>query len=289
MTESIRVFSVMIGPSGSEYTKEELDRRRKSILTEIITLIPSVKYLMGAMLSESIIVENNQLVLAFNLTEPSQMEMCFTTDKRQTRNSPLARMMFEAQKLRDAAEHSQIRIGELTHLASAISQDNQAADDLFDLNQDEKSLWQLMYAKRNKTLRLRFPDDDIIYQFPDIPVYFYETGTRFIRATVHRISAKNAELSNLSEIMLNDGSTYQQPLPKKLLIHRPVNLDRARHWPLLHAAVDCRNVIEAEVRVALRADNQAAAYLELVDISNLDLLRTIFASWVLHPELIQAH
>ncbi|MDD2943869.1 MAG: hypothetical protein PHC51_12995 [bacterium] len=280
MTESIRVFSVMIGPPGSEYTNEELDLRKKSILTEIITIIPSVKYLMGSTLSESIVVENNQLVLAFNLTESPQMEMCFTTDKRQTRNSPLARMMFEAQKLRDAAEHSQIRIGELSHLASAISQDNQAAENLFDLSQDEKSLWQLMYTKRNKTLRLKFPDEDIIYQFPDIPVYFYETGTRFIRANVHRISAKNAELSNLAERTLNDGGTYHQPLPKKLLIHRPVNSERARHWPLLHAAVDCHSIIEAEVRVALRADNQAPAYLELVDISNLESLRTTFASWV---------
>lgn len=279
MTESIRVFSVMIGPSGSEYTKEELDRRRKSILTEIITLIPSVKYLMGSTLSESIIVENNQLLLAFNLTESSQMEMCFTTDKRQRRNSPLARMMFEAQKLRDAAEHSQIRIGELAQLASVISEDDQAADDLFDLSQDEKSLWQLMYAKRNKTLRLRFPDDDIIYQFPDVPVYFYETGIRLIRATVHRISAINAELSNLAERTLNNCSAYHQPLPKKLLIHRPIKPDRARHWPLLHAAVDCHVIIEAEVRVALRADNQAPAYLELIDISNLESLKTTFTSW----------
>ena len=190
MSESLRVFSIMIGPSGSEYTKEELDRRRKSILTEIITLVPSVKYLIGATLSESIIVENNQLVLAFNLTESPQMEMCFAPEKRLTRNSPLARMMFEAQKLRDAAEHTQIKIGELTQLASSISQDDQAADELLDLSQDAKLLWQLMYAKRNKTYRLRFPDDDIIYQFPDIPVYFYETGSRFIRATVHRISEK---------------------------------------------------------------------------------------------------
>ena len=266
MSESLRVFSIMIGPSGSEYTKEELDRRRKSILTEIITLVPSVKYLIGATLSESIIVENNQLVLAFNLTESPQMEMCFAPEKRLTRNSPLARMMFEAQKLRDAAEHTQIKIGELTQLASSISQDDQAADELLDLSQDAKLLWQLMYAKRNKTYRLRFPDDDIIYQFPDIPVYFYETGSRFIRATVHRISEKKAELSSISEIELSDERTYQQPLPKKLVIHRPVNLDRARHWPLLHASVDNRSVIEAEVRVALRTDNQVAAYLELVDI-----------------------
>ena len=280
MSESLRVFSIMIGPSGSEYTKEELDRRRKSILTEIITLVPSVKYLIGATLSESIIVENNQLVLAFNLTESPQMEMCFAPEKRLTRNSPLARMMFEAQKLRDAAEHTQIKIGELTQLASSISQDDQAADELLDLSQDAKLLWQLMYAKRNKTYRLRFPDDDIIYQFPDIPVYFYETGSRFIRATVHRISEKKAELSSISEIELSDERTYQQPLPKKLVIHRPVNLDRARHWPLLHASVDNRSVIEAEVRVALRTDNQVAAYLELVDISNLDSLKKIFASWI---------
>lgn len=281
MTEELRIFSVLLGPTGTEFSIEALECRRKAVLAEVFALIPPVRYLMDLTITAKFIDENNQFSLAFYLVESIQMEINFDSNKKSAQISALVRMTIEAQKLRDAAEYGQIKIGDLTHLASTASQFSDGREP-FDLNEDERALWQLMCSNRNKSLRISFPDEDIIYQFPDIPVYVPESGTRFIRGKIHRISASKAELSNITEIPHGDGEgdLYKNPLPKKLGLHCPINLELATYWPLLHAAVDCRITIEAEVQVALRAGNQAPSFLELIKISNLDTLRENFALWI---------
>lgn len=284
MSDMLRVFSVVLGTG---FTDAALEIRKKAVRNEINTLIPSVKYLINFMLQESVEAESDHLVLAYDLTEVKQLTLDFA-DGKQQKMSVLVRMLNEAHKLRVSAEHSQIRIGELANLISGISTDfDSNAIELPELDHINEQLRQLMYTKRGSASRINFPDEDVICQFPELASFRLESGTRIIRARVVNISANKSELTSVIEIKTGDDQLVGKTLPKKIGLNRPTDSVRAKQWPLIYAALDNKLIVEAEVRVALRAENQTPAYLELVRIVNTGSLRTIFDSWLSEVETIR--
>ncbi|MFA6014361.1 MAG: hypothetical protein WC742_04775 [Gallionellaceae bacterium] len=255
------------------------------IRSEITTLIPAVKHLLHYILKESVIADSNQLILAFDLIESPQLAIHFESDSNSKRTSLLTRMLLEANAIRESAEYTQIKIGELTQLMPANSSEVAAHHSLTELDSEDEQLWQLMNLRRGQTLRLKFPDSDIIYLFPDLPVHIPETVTRTIRTRIMSISAEKAELASIQEVDCDEGFVNQKPLPKRLTLSFSPATNKANYRPLLHMATDLRIKVEIIIRVALRADNLKPSYAELVKLNCLDSLQSTFSSWasLTHP------
>lgn len=276
MLEKVRAFSVVLGPSGSEFTAEELESRKKVARDEILALMPSAKYLMNSMLRECVFAEEGKIVLAYDLVEISQLPLDFNADGKKKRLSVLNRLLQDAQRLRESAEQSQVRIAELTSLVTQMNSDPLESHTDFDM--EDRSLLHLMYSNRGKSIHIKYPDDEIILQLPDIPIYVPEDGIRKIRFKVESISKIRATVEVGEGIMEESDRQVHQPLPKKIVLHRQRNNELNEEiWPYLYPALENRLYVEAQVKVSLHAESRTPAYLELLAVlNNVSLRKEIF-------------
>jgi len=274
MTNGILLFSVVMGPAGTTFTNDQLEARKKAIRQEAMALMPAIRYLMYSTIEERVYTEEELFILGFFLVESCQKSFIFESGR--SRASMLAHMVREAETLRQSAEYSQIRIGELANLASQLTTTPEDGGASLDLSPDDEALWILMHSSRGKSIRFKFDDADLLYQLPNLPYYHAEQITRNIRATVGAITSSSTDLVSVTEISDDDTSQCRAPLPKNLRLLKA----NARDWPLLYAALDSHIGIEAEVRVALWAHNQSPSHLELIRIINSDDLTPAIGIWL---------
>lgn len=275
MMNSIHAFSIPLGIHGQKFSQEDLEARKAAARNEIAILIPATKHLTYSNLKEYMGFENGQIFLSFDLIESSQMHLDFGLGNGKKSNpvSPLVRLRQDLLRLRESAEMSQIRVGELLERISGI---NTSRENIIDsLDGDDLELWRYIHRNHSKSKLLRFPSHDISIQIPLLPYYQAEPGTRLIRVTVKTLSSKKATFTNIKQIDQSGASGATTLLPTILDLIR--SGEDSMIWSLLYASLECRLPLEAIVKVALHSHSMEPAYIELKSIENHEALKLALA------------
>lgn len=275
MTTSIHAFSIPLGIHVQKFSQEELEARKAAVRNEIAILIPATKHLTYSILKEYMSVENDKAFLSFELIESPQMHLDFDhgEGKKNKTPSPLVRLGQDLSRLKESAEITQIRVGELLERISGFTTaSNAAPTNVFDdLDGDDLDLWKYLHKNHDKTKNIRFDSHDVAIQIPLLPYYQSESGTRLVRANVKSLTRTKASLTNIKQISHIDSSESATTLPLKLDLLRTE--EDSSTWGLLYACMEFNIPLEATFKIALHTHSMQPAYMELRSIENHDALR----------------
>lgn len=278
MSESIELFRIVMAGRNAEFTEEEMAARRARVRSEIMALIPATRNLISSTLVDYLVVdEQSRFCLKFCLVSSRQGQLFQHTEKTVARHpaSDYGSMLAEFEAIRRSAEQSQIKIGELISTFSILTSGDTTEEIQAPgyLSTDDAELRKLMLSKRGKSIVLSFPDQDLYYQFPLLPHYLAESGSRIVRAIVKSLSKSRASLAVSEELSEVSCTSRTGPIPPgSYILHRTSLGFIDCHWNLLAVAVLTGGSIEAEVKVARHAQSGMPAYLEFRSLRNADKL-----------------
>jgi len=270
MPQRLHAFSIPLVICGKGIQRKKLDCRIEAARKEVAILLPASRYLMFSILEEELIFGKDQIWLSFDLVENYQMSIDFNEGTRKKGNFDwiLVKLHQELTMLKESAENSIIRVGELVERMSGLNPSNlENGNNILDhIDGDELLLWNCMNKNRGKLKHIRFTNNDVFIQIPLLQPYHPETGTRTILGDVKFMSNQKAELANVKETK-KDGITFSTvPLPTKLNLLRTEDVSDI--WVLLYSIMERGVPFEANVKIALHSGTKEPAYAELRSIRN---------------------
>lgn len=285
MSKSMTAFRIPLGPANDPgLSTSQLDRRTREAQQMIHAIMPSSRVLTEGLLQKRLTSENGLFWLAFDLEESPQMPLFnagpHPTGKRIT--STLANLYTELLRLREEAESSVIRVGELAMLAAEL--DSFPADEsraaLGELSPDDLQLWKLIHRRNGNPLAIEFENGSVNLPLPILGAHIPEGQLRTIRFRVQHPSRRQAKLIGIREI--TDEVTVAEPFsscPRTMKLLRSPESDGEQRdaWFLLYVAEYQNLVVEATVRMALKRIDFSASHLELVEILNRHELKVEMA------------
>ena len=286
MSKLTNAFRIPLGPAGKPGLSQfQLNNRTKEALQMIHSVMPSTRFLTGGVLQTRLISEDGLFWLAFDLEESPQMPLFYAgphpTGKRIT--STLTNLYFDLLRLRDEAESTVIRVGELAVLAAEL--DSLPADEsraaLGELSPDDLQLWKLIHRRKGKPLAIEFEEGTVNLPLPTLGAHIPENYVRTIRFHVQRPSKRQAMLTGIHEITeTGTDARPSNPCPRtmKLLRSPGGDTERQETWFLLYVAEYRHLMVEAKVRMALKRIDFSASHLEMVEILNLQRMKVELAS-----------
>lgn len=285
MSKPINVFRVPLGPATEPgLSTMQLEKRSREARHMIRAIMPTTRSLMHSVLTERIISSNGLFWLAFDLEDSPQLPLfnrsSHPTGKRIA--SALTNLYAELARLREEAESSAIRVGELSVLASEL--DSLPVDEarvaLGDLSADELQLWRLIHRRNGEQLAIEFEDGRVNLPLPTLGAIIPEGRVRKIQFRVRCPSKRQAKLIGIKENSIHEaGEKTYRPCPQTITLLRSPETDGARceAWFLLYVAEYRKLVVEATVRMALKRLDYSPSHLELLEVINQGNLKVELA------------
>lgn len=286
MSKSMNAFRIPLGPASEPgLSSIQLEKRTREAQQMIHAMMPSCRFLTNGVLQERLTSENGLFWLSFDLEESPQMPLFnagpHPTGKRIT--STLANLYTELLRLREEAESSVIRVGELAMLAAELdmlpTHESHAA--LGELSTGDLQLWRLIHRRNGEVLAIEFEDGSVNLPLPTLGTHLSEGRVRTIRFHVQHPGKRQAKLTRIKEI--SDGTNGAERSPScprtmKLLRSPETDVVRREAWFLLYVAEYRNLIVEANVRMALNRLDFSASHLELIEILNVHELESQIAS-----------
>lgn len=199
MSKSMNAFRIPLGPAVEPgLNTNQLDMRTREALKMIHAIMPSTRVLTSGVLQKRLISEGGLFWLAFDLEESPQMPLFnagpHPTGKRIT--STLANLHSELLRLREEAEATVVRVGELASLAAELDSlpIDESRSALGELSPDELLLWKLIHRRNGEPLAIEFEDGLVNLPLPTLGTHLPEGHVR----TIHFMSStqENAKPSS---------------------------------------------------------------------------------------------
>lgn len=271
MADSIHVFSLPLGPAQPGLNDRQITVRRNKVLSIVRATMPSTQYLANCILQERIVSDQGLLWLAFDLVETPQMQLLASGPQRGRKGlaSALNGLYGELARLREEAEATVIRVGELTEFASRLQTMGgvELNSAIKDLSEQDWELWHLIHARKGKRVSIAFPTGNIGITMPLFPTHIPEKFPRKIRFRVKSPARFKAKIEFLDETA-ESADTCAVKWPRTIDMLRPLGNIRAERdaWFHLYVAEFRDLILEATVRVALNLSDLSASHLELIEL-----------------------
>ncbi|AXS79107.1 hypothetical protein [Dechloromonas sp. HYN0024] len=291
MTELIRAFSIPLcaadpGPSDEQFAKRVVEAEKIVQAT-----MPFATSLNESQLIRGLESKDGFLWRTFSLSETPQLSLDFDTQRKRNKKTPSVahRMHSEIEQLREEAELSIIRVGDLERLATSLSHADteQARQALENLSDHDQALWKLVHSKQGKRISISFEDREIGITMPMFQAYVAEDHLRHIRFQVTSVNKKSAKVTAVHPLDEEKaGIAKGKKKPKGVTQLKRVgkkSSDDPDNWFCLYAAEYRDHPVEATVRVALNMQDLSPSHLELVRIENISQLVSLTTS--LHARL----
>jgi hypothetical protein len=215
--------------------------------------------------------------------ESQQLSLDFGAHTKRKKQTPSAahRMHSEVERLREEAEGSIIRVGDLERLATSFSHADadQVRQVLESLSDHDQALWELVHSKRGKRIAISFEDREVGITMPMFPAYIAEDHLRHIRFQVTSVNKKSAKVTAVHAIGeektgIAKGKKKSKSVTQLKRVGKKSS-DDPDNWFCLYAAEYSNHQVEATVRVALNILNLSPSHLELVSIENISQLASL--------------
>ncbi len=274
MSESIHAFSIPLGPAKPGLTDEQIKKRKGEAHRIVRATMPSTRHLMHCYLQERIISDQGLLWLAFDLVEAPQMQLLTAGSGRNARMvaSAFNSLCMELARLRDEAEATAIRVGELAAISSRlVSLSGMNLSGVVDgLSEHDWELWRLIHSRKGQAVSIDFSTGSVGITMPLFPAHTSEGRERRIRFRVKSVIRGKAEICQIKEENESTPASSPVKLPKKMKLLRPqVKCPQEKNgWFLLYVAEFRNVVVDATVRMALKLSDFSPSHLELISFNN---------------------
>lgn len=285
MSKSMNAFRIPLGPASEPgLSSIQLEKRTREAQQMIHAVMPSSRFLTNGVLQERLTSENGLFWLCFDLEESPQMPLFnagpHPAGKRIT--STLANLYTELLRLREEAESSVIRVGELAMLATELDllPPDESHMALGELSTDDLQLWRLIHRRNGDVLAIEFDDGSVNLPLPTLGSHLSEGRIRTIRFHVQHPGKRQAKLTGIKEISDGTAGTVRsQSCPRTMKLLRSPETDAMPReaWFLLYVAEYRNQLVEANVRMALNRLDFSASHLELIEILNVHDLKSQIA------------
>lgn len=280
MSKSMNAFRIPLGPASEPgLSSIQLEKRTREAQQMIHAIMPSSRFLTNGVLQERLTSENGLFWLCFDLEESRQMPLFnagpHPTGRRIT--STLVNLYTELLRLREEAESSVIRVGELAMLAAELDMlpTDESHTALGELSTDDIQLWRLIHRRNGDVLAIEFEDGSVNLTLPTLGNHLSEGRVRTIRFHVQHPGKRQAKITGIKECSDGTAIAERSPsCPRTMTLLRSPETDAMRReaWFLLYVAEYRNQLVEANVRMALNRLDFSASHLELVDILNIQEL-----------------
>ena len=292
MTETIRAFSLPLGPAQPGLTDNQMKNRKAEAHRIVRAAMPSSAHLMNSVLQERIESDGRMLWLAFDLIETPQMELMLTGKPDSLKHglkSALGCLYAELERLREEAELTVIRVGELAEFSARLGtlSTQELANAIDSLSERDLNLWRLINSRKGKRISIVFPSAGSIgISMPLFPMFIPEKQPREIQFNVVTPTREKAEIRLMRSVDETERGIAVR-LPRKIHLFRQSAHAKSRSdgWFLLYAAEYRGLPVKAKVRAALRMSDLSPSHLELLEISEpvpeaiKDILKDIYSDY----------
>ena len=200
MTESIRAFSLPLGPAQPGLTNNQIVKRKGDAYRIVSAAMPSSKHLMTSVLQERIESDGRMLWLAFDLVETPQMQLVLTGPVKSAKKglkSALNDLYADLARLKVEAEATVIRVGELEAFSARLGtlSTPELATAIDSLSENDWELWRLINARKGKRISIEFPfTGSVGITLPLFPTHIPEKQSRMIQFHVVSPTRDKAEI-----------------------------------------------------------------------------------------------
>jgi hypothetical protein len=275
------VFSVPLCAGQPGLNDRLLQERKNEAYKVIWACMPSARYLTNSYLEERIVSDGESIRLAFDLVASPQLNLFSPSiDHRHKKLfvSKLHDLYAEMQKLRDEAENTTIRIGELTDIATRLPVlgEEDLRETIEKISDQDINLWQFIFSSRRKMYSIRFSDKTLDPILPLFPDHFLHPTPIQIRCTLKRADKTVALVEDIK--IISGRLSINEPgasLPRRMKLLRPgiMTNESSASWFLLYVGQFKNIELKATVRVARKLKTFKASHLELVSIDNGKVLK----------------
>lgn len=274
MSEAIHALSIPLGPAKPGLTDAQIKKRKEEARRAVRATMPSSRHLMHCYLQERIVSDQGLLWLAFDLVETPQMQLLTAGHGRNARMlaSAFNSLCMELSRLKEEAEATVIRVGELAAISSRLASLSRIdiTGVVEELSEHDWELWRLIHSRKGQGVSIEFPSGRVGISMPLFPEHASEGQERRIRFRVKSVNRGKAEIIQITEEVESAPACSAVNFPKKMRLLRPQGrgLQERKGWFLLYAA-EFRNVaVDAIVRMALKLSDFSPSHLELISIRN---------------------